>query len=56
MPLIAMNREIGSLGKDVALGLEQALGPQADMELKDLGELSLRGRKEPIRASGVKLR
>ena len=26
MPLIAMNREIGSLGKDVATGLEQALG------------------------------
>ena len=26
MPLIAMNREIGSLGKEVALGLEQALG------------------------------
>jgi cytidylate kinase len=26
MPLIVMNREIGSLGKDVALGLEQALG------------------------------
>src|SRR6185503_16339273 len=26
MPLIAMNREIGSLGKDVAMGLEQALG------------------------------
>ena len=26
MPLIAMNREIGSLGKDVAHGLEQALG------------------------------
>jgi cytidylate kinase len=26
MPLIAMNREIGSLGKDVAFGLEQALG------------------------------
>ena len=26
MPLITMNREIGSLGKDVALGLEQALG------------------------------
>ncbi|HUN70631.1 MAG TPA: cytidylate kinase family protein [Burkholderiales bacterium] len=26
MPLIAMNREIGSLGKDVAGGLEQALG------------------------------
>ncbi len=26
MPLIAMNREMGSLGKDVALGLEQALG------------------------------
>ncbi len=26
MPLIAMNREIGSLGKDVAQGLEQALG------------------------------
>jgi cytidylate kinase len=26
MPLIAMNREMGSLGKDVALGLEQAFG------------------------------
>jgi len=26
MPLIAMNREMGSLGKDVAAGLEQALG------------------------------
>lgn len=26
MPLIAMNREIGSLGRDVATGLEQALG------------------------------
>ncbi len=26
MPLIAMNREMGSLGNDVALGLEQALG------------------------------
>ena len=26
MPLIAMNREIGSLGKDVANGLEEALG------------------------------
>jgi cytidylate kinase len=26
MPLIAMNREMGSLGKDVALGLEQSLG------------------------------
>jgi cytidylate kinase len=26
MPLIAMNREIGSLGKDVAKGLEEALG------------------------------
>ncbi len=26
MPIIAMNREIGSLGKDVAVGLEQALG------------------------------
>jgi cytidylate kinase len=26
MPLIAMNREIGSLGKDVAAGLEAALG------------------------------
>ena len=34
----------------------QALGPQPDMELKDLGALSLRGRKEPIRASGVELR
>jgi cytidylate kinase len=26
MPLVAMNREIGSLGKDVATGLEEALG------------------------------
>jgi len=26
MPLIAMNREMGSLGKDVAMGLEQVLG------------------------------
>jgi len=26
MPLVAMNREMGSLGKDVALGLEEALG------------------------------
>jgi len=26
MPLIAMNREMGSLGKDVAQGLSQALG------------------------------
>lgn len=26
MPLIAMNREMGSLGKDVAAGLEEALG------------------------------
>jgi len=26
MPLIAMNREMGSLGRDVATGLEQALG------------------------------
>ena len=39
----------------------QALGPPQgmklqDMELKDLGALVLRGRKEPIRASGVELR
>ncbi len=33
-----------------------ALGPQPDVELKDLGALPLRGRKEPIRASGVALR
>ncbi|HLX82033.1 MAG TPA: adenylate/guanylate cyclase domain-containing protein [Burkholderiales bacterium] len=33
-----------------------SLGPQADMEMKDLGELALRGRKQPIRASGVELR
>jgi hypothetical protein len=26
MPLIAMNREIGSLGKDVATGLSHLLG------------------------------
>jgi len=34
----------------------QALGPQPEMEFKDLGALALRGRKEPIRASGVALR
>ena len=34
----------------------QALGPQADMELKDLGALTLRGRKAPINAWGVQLR
>ena len=34
----------------------RALGPQPDMEFKDLGALPLRGRKEPIRASGVALR
>jgi adenylate cyclase len=34
----------------------RAFGPQPDMELKDLGALVLRGRKEPIRASGVELR
>ena len=34
----------------------QALAPQADIELQDLGELSLRGRKAPIRAWGVELR
>lgn len=34
----------------------QALGPQPDMEFRDLGALALRGRKEPIRASGVELR
>jgi adenylate cyclase len=33
-----------------------ALGPLPDMELKDLGALNLRGRKEPIRAWGVELR
>lgn len=30
-----------------------ALGPQPDMVLKDLGALTLRGRREPIRAWGV---
>ncbi|MEO8142925.1 MAG: adenylate/guanylate cyclase domain-containing protein [Betaproteobacteria bacterium] len=34
----------------------QALGPQADMEARDLGALALRGRTEPIRAWGVELR
>ena len=33
-----------------------ALGPQPDMELKDLGALTLRGRREPIRAWGVESR
>ena len=33
-----------------------SLGPQPDMELKDLGALALRGRKETIRASGIELR
>ena len=31
----------------------RALGPQPDMEIRDLGALSLRGRREPIRASSV---
>jgi adenylate cyclase len=34
----------------------QAFGPLQDMKLQDLGALVLRGRKEPIRASGVELR
>ncbi len=34
----------------------QALGPQPDMALRDLGALTLRGRKEPIRASDLELR
>ena len=34
----------------------QALGPLPDMDCRDLGALALRGRKEPIRASGVALR
>jgi adenylate cyclase len=33
-----------------------ALGPQPDMALKDLGALTLRGRREPIRAWGVESR
>jgi len=33
-----------------------SIGPQADIAATDLGELSLRGRKQPIRASGVDLR
>jgi len=45
-------RELGVrfIASDDAL---QALGPQEDMEFKDLGALTLRGRKEPIRASSV---
>lgn len=34
----------------------QALGPPSDMEFKDFGAVALRGRQEPIRASGVALR
>jgi adenylate cyclase len=34
----------------------QALGPQADLETRDLGALALRGRKEPIRAFAVEAR
>jgi adenylate cyclase len=33
-----------------------ALGPPPDMELRDFGAVALRGRQEPIRASGVALR
>jgi adenylate cyclase len=33
-----------------------SIGPQADIETRDLGALALRGRKEPIGASGVALR
>ena len=47
-------RELGVrfIASDDAL---KALGPQPGMELKDLGALSLRGRKEAIRAWGVEL-
>ena len=31
----------------------QALGPQEDMQFRDLGSLTLRGRKEPIRAWAI---
>jgi adenylate cyclase len=34
----------------------QALGPQPDMDMKDLGALALRGRKEPIRAFAIDVR
>jgi adenylate cyclase len=34
----------------------RALGPQADLQFRDLGALALRGRKEPIRASAVEQR
>lgn len=34
----------------------RALGPQPEMEIRDLGALALRGRKEPMAASGVTLR
>jgi len=34
----------------------QALGPQRDMEMKDLGALALRGRKEAIRAFAIESR
>jgi class 3 adenylate cyclase len=34
----------------------QALGPQEDMESRDLGALALRGRKEAIRAFAIETR
>ncbi|HEY6966128.1 MAG TPA: adenylate/guanylate cyclase domain-containing protein [Burkholderiales bacterium] len=34
----------------------QALGPQEDLQTRDLGALTLRGRKEPIRAFAVEAR
>jgi adenylate cyclase len=47
-------RELGVrfIASEAAL---QALGPQPDIELADLGALALRGRKEPIRAWRVEL-
>ena len=48
-------RELGVrfIASDDAL---RALGPQPDLDFKDLGALALRGRKEPIAASSVTLR
>jgi len=50
-------REVGAGVRFIASNdAVQALGPQEDIELKDLGALALRGRREPIHAWGVDLR
>jgi len=50
-------REVGGGVRFIASNdAVQALGARTDVELKDLGALALRGRREPIHAWGVDLR